>query len=382
MLPLIIIGSGLGGYMLAKEWRKIDTSTPLVIITESDGSFYSKPLLSTALSQKKTPEQLVINDCQAMAAELNASIYSHATVTDIDPIANIVKFDQQQLSFSQLVLACGAQKIIPQLTGDSVHEIISVNNHGDYKHFYDWLKDKKKIAILGAGLVGCEFANDLLNTGYDVTLIAPETHPLATFLPAKAALGLQQALMNKGVDWRLGHLAIELNRHHHQYDLILSNNTQVIVDGVFSAIGLRPEIKLAQQAGITVNRGIVVDRWLRTNYPSIFALGDCAEVDGLLLMYVAPLLQCARALAKILNGGDQPVHYPNMPIVLKTPAFPLIFSLPKSDIIGEWHFEEEGHDMRALFYDQSGQLRGFILAGNKIRDKMSLAQQLPLVFSE
>ncbi len=382
MNTLVILGSGLAGYMLAKEWRKLDNHSPLVIITHDDGSFYSKPLLSTALTQKKSPKQLIIADHQTMAADLNATIYTHAPVTAIDPRNNTVTFNQQSLSFSRLVLACGAQKIPPPLCGDAVDDVYSVNNLSEYQGFCDWLTNKKKLAILGTGLVGCEFANDLTNDGYQVTMIAPENHPLAMVLPSSIGHLLSQALTNNGVTWQLGHLAVEVNHHGQQYDLILSNGEHLNVDGVFSAIGLRPNIGLAKQAGILVNRGIVVNRWLQTNYPYIFALGDCAEVDGQVQMYVAPLLQCARALAKILNGGSDPVHYPVMPIVVKTPAFPLIFSAPPDNNMGEWHLQGEGSDLSALFHDHSGQLRGFVLVGNKIRDKMALAKQLPLVFNE
>lgn len=382
MTPLVIIGSGLAGYMLAKEWRKLDTQTPLIMITADDGAFYSKPLLSTALTQQKNPDQLAMTSAEAMAQELNAKIYCQSVVTAIDPLENIITFNQQTLKFSRLVLACGAETITPQLTGDAVDEMQTVNNLGDYRKFRQWLSGKKHIAILGAGLVGCEFANDLVNTGHTVTLIAPDTHPLMTVLPAPVGRVLQDLLAKQGVIWQLGHLATAVNHRGQQYVITLANQQEILVDGVFSAVGLRPQTNLARRAGIIVNRGIRVNRLLQTNFAHIFALGDCAEIDGLVQMYVAPLLQSARALAKILAGGHEPVHFPVMPIVLKTPVLPLVFMPPPAEVIGEWRIEGEDHHLRALFHDASGQLRGFVLAGEKIRDKMTLAKQLPLIFSE
>jgi len=317
-----------------------------------------------------------------MADQLNARIYSHTSVDAVDPENATVTFGQQTIQFSQLVLACGASVVHPSLSGDAIGDVMSVNQLEHYDQFRQWLVNKKQIAILGTGLVGCEFANDLMNAGYQVTLIAPENHPLALLLPMSVARWLEQAMAEQGATWQWGHSATEINHANGQYAITLSNRQQFMVDGVFSAVGLRPNISLAKQAGLSVNQGIVVDRWLKTSASNIFALGDCAEVDGVVQMYVAPLLQCARALAKILVGGQDPVHYPAMPIVLKTPAFPLIFSAPPAHIIGEWHLEGEGHDLRALFHDELGQLYGFALAGNKVRDKMALAKKLPLVFSE
>lgn len=373
---LVIIGCGLGGYMLAKEWRKLDTNTPLAMITMDDGGFYSKPLLSTALTQQKTPEQLVITTAENMAQELNAKIYVDATVTAIDLKTNTITMGQQSLIFSQLVLACGAQVIAPKLTGDAVADLIAVNTLSDYRGFRQWLENKKQIVILGSGLVGCEFANDLANAGYAVTIVSPDPHPLAAWIPAPIAQVLQQALGQCGISWRLGHAAVAINHRDQKIAVSLADGQEILADGVLSAIGLRPRIDLAKNAGVAVDRGITVDRRLQTNSPHVFALGDCAQVDGLVQMYVAPLLQSARVLAKILAGGAETINFPVMPVVLKTPALPLVFVPPLSDIAGTWSIVGEGHHLQALFHDRGGRLHGFVLAGDKVRDKMPLAKQL------
>ncbi len=380
-LPLVIIGSGLAGYMLAKEWRKLDTQTPLVIITADEGDFYSKPLLSTAITQQKNSEQLVVNTAEGMAQELQAKILNHTVVNSIDPVAGIIQFTQGNLAYSKLVLACGAHPISANLTGDAAVQVQSVNSLRDYRRFRQWLYPKKNLIILGAGLVACEFANDLVNGGYKVTIIAPDSHPLATALPAEAGKLLQKFLEKNGVTWILGNKAAEINQLNDKLSLTLEDQQQIVVDGVISAIGLRAQVDLARNAGIIVNKGICVNRWLQSNFTHIYALGDCAEIDGMVQMYVAPLLQSARALAKILVGGDEPVHYPPTPVVLKTPALPLVFSAVAPGILGEWRIEAEGHHLRALYHDLQGQLRGFVLTGDKIRDKLSLAKQLPLVWA-
>ncbi len=378
----MIIGSGLAGYMLAKEWRKLDADTPLTIITADDGAFYSKPLLSTALTQQKTPEQLVVTDAHTLSLELNAKIICYAEVKSINPQACTIHFNQETVKFSRLVMACGAEVISPIISGDATKEMLSVNSLMDYRHFRKWLAGKKQLAILGTGLVGCEFANDLVNAEYEIVSISPDAYPLASVLPLEIGVQLQQFLAAQGVQWRLNNLVKAINRHGEKLVLTLLDGQEIKVDGILSAIGLRPRTNLAKNAGILVNRGIVVNRYLQTNFAHIFALGDCAEVNGLVQMYVAPLLQCTRALAKILAGGVEPVHYPAMPIVVKTPALPLVFSPPPPGVTGNWQITGEGHHLRALFYDKESQLRGFVLAGDKVRDKMPLAKQLPLVFKE
>lgn len=367
--------------MLAKEWRKLDSQTPLVMITADAGEFYSKPLLSTAITQHKTSEQLVVNSAEVMAQELQAKILNHTLVNSIDPLTGTIQFQNGSCAYSKLVLACGAQTISPRLGGNASAQVQTVNSLHDYQNFRRWLADKKRLVILGAGLVACEFANDLINGGYQVTMIAPDPHPLAAVLPTEAGKLLQKFLEQTGVTWILRNKAAEVNQHEGKVSLILEDNQRILADGVISAIGLRAQMELARHAGIMVNRGICVNRYLQTNFSHIYALGDCAEVDGLVQMYVAPLLQSARALAKILAGGNEPVYYPPMPVVVKTPALPLVFSAVPPGIIGEWRIEGEGHHLRALYHDDQGQLRGFVLSGDKIRDKLSLAKQLPLFYN-
>ena len=181
---------------------------------------------------------------------------------------------------------------------------LSVNNLDDYARFRAALEGKKRVAILGGGLIGCEFANDLLAGGFSVDVIDPGTRPLAALLPAEASLKLQDALGKQGVNWHFGVKAEAVERAGNALRLRLSDGSSLDTDVVLSAIGLRSRTALAAAAGITVNRGIVVDNQLKTSAPDIYAIGDCAEAQGKVLLYVMPLMQQARTLAKVLAGTE------------------------------------------------------------------------------
>ena len=379
--PIVIIGSGLAGYLFAKEFRQHNKERPLTIITASDGRFYSKPLLSTALTKRQSPEALAMENANTMAEKLNAMIYTNSIVESVDAKQQLVFFKNtegksQQVEYSDLVFACGANKIKPPLEGDGVSDIHSVNNIEDYETFREWVSDKKHIGILGAGLVGCEFANDLVNVGYQVTVIAPEHHPLANLVPEPIGQMLLGALAEKGVSWRLGHFAKRVDREGSHYRVILTDDSTVEVDGVMSAVGLRPHCALANSAGIKTNRGIMVDSQCRSNDSNIYAVGDCAEVNGELRLFVAPLLQCARILAKVLAGQDVSLQYSVMPIVIKTPACPVVAVPPPKNVEGKWHIEGEDGNLSALYKDSENRLRGFALVGNRVREKTELVGQL------
>lgn len=378
---LVIIGSGLAGYMVAKEWRKYDTSTPLTIVTQSDGNFYSKPLLSTALTSQRTPEVLPTSSATQMAEQLHATILTRTRVDEIQPENKKVIYNGGQLEYDQLVLALGADTIKPAIIGNAADQIISVNNLEEYSEFREKLDRKVHVTILGAGLVGCEFANDLVNVQHPVDVVALCSYPLDRLVTPDIGEIIRASLEQSGVHWRLSQSVERMDQKDKNILLTLNNGETLKTDVVLSAIGLRPHINLAKEAGLRVNRGILVDNYLSTSMESIYALGDCAEVCGHVLQYVAPLLACSRALAKTLIGEKTEVIYPAMPVVLKTPACPLVVSPPPQDLKGEWRVSGTHFDCRALFYDTAEQLRGFALTGTMVKERADLQKLLPPIFS-
>ncbi len=378
MKPIIILGSGLAGYTLAREFRKRDADTPLTILTADDGAFYSKPMLSSALASHKSPDELATAPADKMARDLDATILTHTRVEAMDPDGQTVTTEQGvTLAWRELVLAVGASPITVPLAGDAADQILQVNNLGDYRRFREAIEGRQRVAILGPGLIGCEFANDLSAGGYEVSVIGPDATPLGRLVPPGIGTALQQALADIGVHWHLGTTANAVNAEGEELVLQLADGTEVRAGAVLSAIGLRPGTTLAEAAGLEVRQGIVVDRLLQTSRPHIHALGDCAEVEGLVLPFVLPLMQCARALAATLAGTPTPVQYPAMPVVVKTPAWPVVVAPPPRDVKGEWVVTDLETGIRALFNDTHGALRGFALGGSAVTEKQALLKQLP-----
>ena len=161
---------------------------------------------------------------------------------------------------------------------------------------------------------------------------------------------------------------------------MLDNQQVLDVDVVLSAIGLRGNNDLAQAAGLRLNRSIVVDRLLRTSDPNVYALGDCAEVDGLVLPFVMPLMQQARALAATLCGEQTAVSYPAMPVLVKTTSYPVVVSPPPFNAQGEWEEQVLEGGVKAL-YKSDDALLGFALTGSAVSEKQALAKLLPMLLA-
>jgi len=170
MKHIVIIGTGLAGYTLAKAFRRLDQESQLSLITADEGSFYTKPLLSNALTQKKHPDDIPVFDASMMAQQLNANIHTFSPVRSIDIENKRVLFDeahtdQKPIEYSHLVFASGALKNQLPVSQEFTTQIHSVNDLQDYKKFHAHIDGKKQIKIIGSGLVGSEFANDLANIG-------------------------------------------------------------------------------------------------------------------------------------------------------------------------------------------------------------------------
>ena len=429
--PVIIIGSGMAGYTLARELRKLTTSLPIVMVCQDSGDSYAKPTLSNAYAQNKLADSIANASAAKMAETLNLTLLNFHQVTDINADEQVIvvrslvnEASQTTLAYRDLVLATGAHsRLLPNLAVNH-QTIFAVNHLDEYKSFQqrlNTLKSQKsapvKVAIIGAGLIGCEFANDLIgqNTGNqtaDITVAVFDKAalPLAQQLPSEAGIMLQDALTQSGVAFYLGTDITSITTNIDTSDnatVTISfdkdNQSQTFeADIVLIAIGLVANTDLAASANIaiassqhinptithlprTVQQGIKVDAYLATSAKHIYAIGDCANVMGSYMPYVMPLMNQAKALAKTLadpNMAPTKVAYPAMPVAIKTPSLPLVVlpvSGQYSDDQLDWQTTPttDGMVMTAHPKDDSNSILGFVLAGKEAaKQRLTLTKQV------
>ncbi len=372
--PIVIIGSGYAGLGLAQALRKADPKVEIRVLTQESGYLYSKPALSIGLSQGKSAEAMSGESPLAVEQRLNIRIYAHCTVQSIDSSARRLRTSFGDMEYGQLVIASGAQPICLPIRGEAA-AMVSVNNLQDYHGFRERLTGVKRVAILGDGLIGCEFANDLAHNGFEVDVIGLGRWPMERLLPAEAGEVLQGALSDLGVKWHLQNTLEAIESSGQGYVLTLAGGQTLKADLVLSAVGLRPDLSLAQSAGLAVGRGIQVNAQLQTSAPGIYALGDCIEIDGQLLPYLAPINQGIQALSKTLLGQATAVEYPLMPVTVKTPAAPLCLLAPAAGSEGQWRCTATPDGMSASFHDTEGRLNGFVLLGRQAQTQRSALLQ-------
>jgi rubredoxin-NAD+ reductase len=386
---VIIIGAGVAGWTTAREFRKLKPDTHVFLVTADSGDFYAKPTLSNAYAQKRAPAQLVTTPAAKMAETLALTLMPHTRVQSLGTATRTITVQTpsglETLEYQQLVIATGAHPIRVELAGDAAGAVRSVNSLDDFAAFHAALgidagatasSPNKTVVVMGAGLIGCEFANDLAQAGVHVHVVDLAPRPLAALLPAAASGLLQAALSDLGVEWHFGTSASAVNYGADgRLSVTLADGQQMAADLVLSAIGLRADTELARAAGLVCERGIVVGATLETSAAGVYALGDCAQYQSAgqrTLPYVMPVMTAARALAATLAGTPTELVFPLMPVSVKTPALPLVVAAAHPAVIGEWH--DEGGENAWRFTDQAGVQRGFVLAGKSTARRMEMSK--------
>ncbi|MCL6407389.1 NADH:flavorubredoxin reductase NorW [Dickeya dadantii] len=381
---IIVIGAGFAARQLIKNLRKQDTQRPIRLITADSGDEYNKPELSHVISQHRPADDLTRMSAAQFAEEQRITLLAHTSVTGIDAGRRQVICDTRHYDYHTLVLATGASAVIPQVPG---HEwMLTLNSQQEYRRAETRLTQATRILILGAGLIGSELAMDMAQAGKHVTLVDRASHLLSALLPVDISARLQDALLRQGVELMLNSGLQRLEKTDAGLEVTLMSGRTLEVDEVISAIGLRANTSLATAAGLTVNRGIVTDSQMRTSDPHIYALGDCAEINGKLLPFLQPIQLTANIAASSIitstsntadqiRGGNGSLTLPAMLIKVKTPLFPLQLAGETQNPELVWHTIADRGGIVAKGMEGE-QLRGFVVGGDRMKDAFPLLRQL------
>lgn len=373
---IVIVGAGIAGWSVAEAVRARDSRTPVLLVTGCEGTSYPKPALSTALAHGKAADDLAEQDAASHAAALGIEVRTETRVIKVDAAKRRLTTAKGGIQYGRLVLALGASQRRLPVAGDAADDILRVNDLKAYRALRQRLEsDVRHVTILGAGLIGCEFAEDLAGAGYEVSVVDPTDQPLASLLPQATARELRQRLQQKGVQWRFHVTLDRLDHNGARKRATFSDGDAIETDLVLSAAGLVANTQLADKAGMAVNRGIVTDRRMQTTDPNVFALGDCAEVEGQLFAYIEPIRRQAQTIAAALCGDDQPFDVRPPLVRVKTPSFPLSICPPAAGVGGA---VARSHDTSSHRLDlvSDDRLVGFVLTGDDAGNGMDLYREL------
>lgn len=391
-VPIIIIGSGFAAYQLIKTIRRTDPAIPISVFTLDAGDDYNKPDLSHVFTNKQISADLIRLSGETFAAEFNVRLYAFTRVDHIDCEHQEILVAGVAYPYSKLVLATGAQAFIPPMLGDATVKVITLNSLREFENAQQQLQQAQRVLVIGAGLIGTEIAMDLVSSGKNVLVVDPSKGLMANMLPDLVANQLRNKMADAGVIFKLGKTIHSLDNCLIDKNLLsnrslnasetgicvtLSSGEIEFVDCVIAAAGLKANISLARKSGITVNNGLVVDQQLQTSAKNIYALGDCAEIDGKVMSYLQPIMLSANALAKTLLGQATDLKLPAMLVKVKTPQMPMQLSGNMVTGVTSWQADIDTEGCSVKAYNEHKQMVGFIVTEGHMKKAFPLLRELP-----
>ena len=356
-LGAVIVGAGHAGWAVAEALRALDPTLPITMVTSCNGDRYLKPELSIAMSRGYTRETIVRESGSDSAQRLSVRLLADTFVVGLTPSLHQVRTTRGTLRYTNLVLAMGAQPaLLPVLPAQLCWRI---NELSAWSGLHQKLSTgTKRVVIVGAGMVGCELADDFARAGHQVVLLDLQPQPLAALMPIQASERLRAGLEQTGVRFVGAVQVASVTVGQDGSRLVATQCGRAFeADEVVAATGLVTDARISKGAGLAFERGIAVDsKTLQTSAPDVYALGDCVSIEGAPCRFIEPISKQANAIAHAILDIEYSGYAHTQPVIrLKTKSMPVVMhGLPVSG--GVWETKEDTSDVLKMQQSLLGQM--------------------------
>jgi len=280
---IIIIGNGAAGVEAARTIREHNKSVEILIFTEESYHLYSRIHLSRFIGNQSNETDIQIYPT-SWYDEQKIKVFLDTPVISISPQDNEIRDSKgSTYKYNKLIIATGASPFIPSIEGSSLKGVFSLRNLTDAIKIREKAKNSHSAVIVGGGILGIEAASSLKSIGLKVSIIETAHHLMLKQLDQDASMLLQSILEDKGINFYLNHRVVKFLGVDHLESTVLDTGEEIKADLALISTGISSNISLAQDADINVNRGIIVNEHLQSNFPNIYAAGDVSEFQGTIM---------------------------------------------------------------------------------------------------
>ena len=305
---LVVIGNGMAGMACVDEILKKKQNFRITVLSEEPYYNYNRILLSAVLSGEKTEQEIYINT-KEWYEKNHIELRLGMKAIDIDPSAKTVMGqDGSIILYDLLILATGSNPFIPLIEGVDKEGVYTFRNLSDARNILEKCKGSKRAVVIGGGLLGLEAARGILNQGLHVTVVHIVDRLMDMQVDLRAGEMLKRQIEKLGIEVLLNKFTVRILGNGTAEGVEFKDGSLVQSDMVVIACGIRPNVDLARKAGLSINRGILVNDYMETDDPSIFAVGECVEHRGKVYGLVAPLWDQGKILASTITGNKGPSY--------------------------------------------------------------------------
>ncbi|CAM3582086.1 NADPH-nitrite reductase [Aeromicrobium ponti] len=376
---LVLIGNGMAGIRCVEEILHHDPGRFSISVFGSEKHLnYNRILLSSILQGKSSIENLTIHKSDWYVKN-QIELFKNETVMKLNTAKKKITTNKnRKVSYDRLILATGSTPYVPPLPGCSKEGVMTFRTIEDCRQIIHLSKKGENAVVLGGGLLGLEAAQGLIHLGMDVHVVHNEARIMNKQLDSKAANLLQRSLEEQGINFLLEKETLSFEGSSRVERVIFKDRTELPADLVIIAAGVRPNIKLAHDCGIKTNRGIMVNDFMQTSIPDIYAVGECAEHRGMVYGLVKPLYEQGKVLAKHICGKFTEEY--------KGSILSSKLKISGTDVFSAGELFEKGYKKALTLYDEDEQtykkivfkhnkMAGFLLMGD-IKDHVRLLDMM------
>jgi len=358
-MKIVIVGNGLAGTLAAKTVRELDQEAGIEIFGEEKYAYYPRPNLIEFLAGRLPYEKLFAFP-ENWNVRQRIGLHFGERVARIRPDERKIETESGgAFAYDALLLASGARAVVPPLTGSGLKGVFVLRTLDDALAILDHLRTHAHVAVLGGGLLGLEIARAVRGRGASVCVVEFFDRLLPRQLDPAAAGILKHQIEKTGISVRVGAVSREILGAAEVRGIRFESGDEVEADLVVIAAGVKPELALAKDAGLTAERGIVVDDRLRTSRPEIFAAGDVAEHQGRVYGIIPASFEQARAAAYNMLGMD-------MPYAGTVPSNTLKVAGLYVTSAGEVNPEARGHEVLVRSVPEDGLYKKIVLKEGRL----------------
>ncbi len=371
----LIIGGGMAADAAVRGIRDVDAEGSIGLIGAEADPPYKRPPLSKKLWQGKS-----LDSVWSKTADRGVEMHLGRKAWALDPRNKQVQDEQgTAYTFDKLLLATGGSPRRLPFDGEAADGVVYFRTVEDYRRLRDMAGERERFAVVGGGLIGSEIAAALAMNGKHVTLLVTGDAIGDRLYPKDLACFLNSYYQEKGVEVLARERAIGLEARGDQYSLKTAGGREIVVDGVVAGIGIEPETALAKEAGLAVEDGVVVDRFLRTSAPDVYAAGDVAAFwDATLgkrrrVEHEDNAKTMGRLAGRNMAGEEHAYdHLPYFYSDLFDLGYEAVGEIdPRLETMSDW---KEPHREGVVYYLDKGRVRGVLLWN--VWDQVDAARRL------